>query len=86
MISKGKRTKLREFPVFYTRLLDEMKNQAQLQKEFKVPDKKILLTAFQKHLQQASAEGPSLEARNDFLVKAYRYYLKTGKIIGDKDE
>lgn len=84
MLEKGSTKDIKKFPEFYIKLLDEMKVQAELHKNHKVPTKEILLNEFQKNLQQASAEGYSLERRHKFLTKAFVHYIKTGEIIGDK--
>lgn len=78
---KGKN--LSDFPIFYLQLLGEMKEQADLIKNYKEPTKKVLLEKFQKNLQQASVEGYSIQRRHEFLRDAFEHYLKTGKIIGD---
>lgn len=84
IIEKKSGKHLGEFPTFYLRLLDEMKQQADLIKVYKTPTKKILLEGFQKNLQQASVEGYSMKRRQEFLEKAFAHYLKTDEIIGDK--
>lgn len=84
MIEKKKEKDLTKFAEFYLKLLDEMKQQADLIKAYKTPTKKILLEEFQKNLQQASVEGYSLKRRQEFLEKAFAHYLKKGEIIGDK--
>lgn len=84
IIEKGGGKYLDKFPEFYVRLLEEMRAQANLIKEYKTPTKKILLEDFQKNLQQASNEWYSVERRQKFLEKAFAHYLKKGEIIGDK--
>lgn len=84
MIEKKREKDLTKFAEFYLKLLDEMKQQADLIKAYKTPTKKILLEGFQKNLQQASVEGYSLKRRQEFLEKAFAHYLKKGEIIGDK--
>ena len=84
MMEKKREKALKKFAEFYLKLLDEMKQQADLIKAYKTPTKKILLEEFQKNLQQASVEGYSLKRRQEFLEKAFAHYLKKGEIIGDK--
>lgn len=83
IIEKKNGKNLKEFAVFYLQLLDETKQQADLMNKYQVPKKRILLDRFQKNLQQASVEGYSIKRRHEFLEEAFKYYLKTGKIIGD---
>jgi hypothetical protein len=85
LIRNKDKKSLKLFPNFYLLLIDEMKKQATLVKTYKTPDKKILLDKFQNNLQQASAEGYSIERRHEFLKKtAFPYFLKTGKIVDDE--
>lgn len=86
IIEKNNEQNLDNFPKFYIQLLKEMKQQADLAKKFDKPTKKILLEKFQHNLQQASAEGYSIERRHQFLDVAFDYYLKTGKIIENEKE
>jgi len=84
MIEKKREKEIKKFAEFYIKLLEEMKQQADLIKNYDKPTKKILLEEFQKNLQQASVEGYSLKRRQKFLEKAFTHYLKKGEIIGDK--
>jgi len=86
LIEKKSGKDLDKFPKFYLQLLKEVKQQANFVKNFDKPIKKILLEKFQHNLQQASAEGYSIERRHQFLDVAFDYYLKTGKIIGDEEK
>lgn len=83
IIEKKSGKNLKEFAAFYLQLLDEVRQQADLIKDYKIPGKKILLDRFQKNLQQASVEGYSIKRRQEFLEEAFGYYLKKGEIIGD---
>lgn len=80
LIEKGGKKNLKEFPEFYLKLLDEMKEQADKIKRYEIPNKKDLLDKFQHNLQQASAEGYSIQKRQEFLREKFNSYLKTGKI------
>lgn len=81
IIEKRGGKNLKDFPKFYLQLLDEMKQQAEKIKNYEIPSKKDLLDKFQHNLQQASAEGYSIQRRHDFLKEKFDSYLKTGKII-----
>ncbi len=83
IIEKKSGKGLKEFPAFYLRLLDEIKQQADLIKKYQIPKKKRLLDEFQIYLQQASAEGYSVKRRHKFLRDAFAYYLKNQTILGD---
>ena len=80
LIERGGKKNLKEFPGFYLKLLDEMKEQADKIKNYEIPNKKDLLDKFQHNLQQASAEGYSIQKRHEFLREKFNSYLKTGKI------
>lgn len=82
-MSKGKEKDLKKFAEFYIELLAEMKRQADMIPAYKIPTNKIILEEFQKNLQQASAERYSFRRRQEFLEKAFVYYQKSGKIIGE---
>lgn len=80
LIEKKDKRNLKEFPEFYLGLLAEMKKQAEKIKKYEIPDKKELLDKFQHNLQQASAEGYSIQRRHEFLEEKFSSYLKTRKI------
>jgi hypothetical protein len=74
-----------QFVKFYVALLEEIKNNLKLLSNFNRPSNPTVLEEFQKYISQASVEPYSIKRRNQFLEKAFKYYLhrKTrGKIIG----
>lgn len=82
-----KTTLITSFSKFYLRLLNEIKNNMELLRNFKRPKNSCVMEEFQKYILQASVEGYSVRRRHDFLKKAFDYYRapKTrGKIKGDK--
>ncbi len=85
IIEKKAGKNLKEFPLFYLKLLDEMSTQGGYIKNYKEPTNATLLANFQRYLQQASAEDYSIERRHNFLGKAFSHYLRSGKIL-DKYE
>lgn len=76
-----------EFAKFYVKLLDEIKNNLKLLTNYNKPTNPTILENFQKYISQASVEPYAIKGRNQFLEKAFQYYLgpKTrGEIIGSK--
>jgi len=76
------------FVEFYIKLLDNIKINAELiSKKYQNPKNRTVMEEFQKYISQASVEPYSIRRRDEFLERAFKYYLnpKTkGKIIGDK--
>lgn len=78
---------LSQFAEFYEKLLKEIKENLALLRKYDPPKNKVIIDEFQRYISQASVEKYSLKNRNEFLKKAFQYYLdlKTkGKIIGSK--
>ncbi len=76
-----------KFAHFYLGLLDEIGDNLALLRKYDRPTNRIVLEGFQKHISQASVEPRAIRSRDQFLEKAFRYYLdpKTkGRIIGGK--
>jgi len=76
-----------EFVEFYIKLLKEIKVNLAIMRELKEPKNKTIIEEFHRYVSQASAEASSFTRRENFLKKAFEYYLnpKTkGKIIGNK--
>lgn len=76
-----------EFVKFYSKLLNEIKNDMKLLSRFEKPENPKLLEGFQKYILQASVEPYAIRRRDKFLKEAFEFYLdpKTkGKIIGSK--
>ncbi|MDD4901121.1 MAG: DUF262 domain-containing protein [Patescibacteria group bacterium] len=73
------------FVKFYLQLLNRIKENMQLiRHEWAQPNNRDIMDGFQKYILQASVEPSSIRKRNEFLEKAFEYYLKKSKIIGDK--
>lgn len=75
------------FVAFYLKLLDEIKNDLLLLRRYQTPTNPTILEEFQKHISQASVEPYAIRGRDQFLAKAFEYYLdpKTkGGIISGK--
>ena len=67
--------------------LTEIKKNMELLSQYEKPENSTIMEEFQKYILQASVEPYSIRRRNEFLKKAFQYYLdqKTkGKIIGSK--
>ena len=59
----------------------------ELLSQYEKQENSTIMEEFQKYILQASVEPYSIRMRNEFLKKAFQYYLdqKTkGKIIGSK--
>lgn len=75
------------FAKFYIKFLTEIKKNMELLSQYEKPENSTIMEEFQKYILQASVEPYSIRRRNEFLKKAFQYYLdqKTkGKIIGSK--
>jgi len=73
------------FVQFFVTLLDEIKDNLKLLRDFEKPENSTILEEFQKYISQASVEPYAIKRRDQFLDKAFKHYLnpKTkGKIIG----
>lgn len=82
-----KKDLMNEFARFYITLLDAIKNNSKLLSKFKSPENSLIMEEFQKYVSQASVEPYSIKRRDDFLKRAFDYFLdpKTrGQIIGNK--
>ncbi len=76
-----------KFAQFYVKLLEEIKNDMELLSRYQEPKNRTILEDFQKYISQASVESYSIRRRNQFLERAFKFYLdpKTkGEIIGSK--
>ncbi len=84
---KEKTNLIPKFAKFYLKLLDEIKYNMELLRNYKSPQNTKLMEEFHKYILQASVEPYSIRRRRDFLNKAFNYYLDSktkGKIIGSK--
>jgi hypothetical protein len=84
----GKKSRLiQRFAKFYVSLLNEIKKDLKVLSSFGTPTNPIILEQFQKYISQASVEPYAIKRRDQFLEKAFKYYLsprtKDG-IIGSK--
>lgn len=82
-----KTSPISHFAKFYIKLLTEIKKNMELLSQYEKPENSTIMEEFQKYILQASVEPYSIRRRNEFLKKAFQYYLdqKTkGKIIGSK--
>ncbi len=73
------------FVEFFVALLDEIKDNLRFLRDFEKPENSTILEEFQKYISQASVESHAIRRRDQFLERAFKYYLdpKTkGKIIG----
>ncbi|HEV8601317.1 MAG TPA: DUF262 domain-containing protein [Patescibacteria group bacterium] len=73
-----------KFAEFYEKLLDKVKDNLALMRNYDPPRNKAIIDEFQKYISQASVEKYSLNNRDKFLKKAFQHYLnpKTkGQII-----
>jgi hypothetical protein len=76
-----------QFVKFYLTLLEEIKSNLKLLSNFDRPSNPTILEEFQKYISQASVEPHSIKRRNQFLGRAFKYYLdpKTkGQLLGNK--
>jgi len=72
---------IEKFACFFEKLLLEIKNNMNLLNQFETPYNQFILEEFQKYISQASVEAYSIKRRDDFLGKAFTYYLNTKEII-----
>jgi len=82
-----KTSSISHFAKFYIKFLSEIKKNMELLSQYEKPENSTIMEEFQKYILQASVEPYSIRRRNEFLKKAFQYYLdqKTkGKIIGSK--
>jgi hypothetical protein len=82
-----KTSSISHFAKFFIKLLTEIKKNMELLSQYEKPENSTIMEEFQKYILQASVEPYSIRRRNEFLKKAFQYYLdpKTkGKIIGSK--
>lgn len=85
---QGRIALLPKFVQFYVKLLEEIGANLALLREYEKPTNRIVLEGFQKHISQASVEPRAIRGRDQFLARAFEYYLdpKTkGRIIGTKE-
>jgi hypothetical protein len=80
---KNKTASVPKFVKFYVKLLDEIKANMELLRQYKKPGNSTVMEEFQKHILQASVEPYSIRRRHEFLERAFGHYLKSkGEIIG----
>jgi hypothetical protein len=75
------------FVEFFVALLDEIKSNLKQLSDFEKPANSMILEEFQKYISQASVEPYAIRRRDQFLDKAFKYYLNPkskGKIIGSR--
>ncbi len=80
-----KNTLISGFVTFYVELLDTIKRNMELLRQFERPENAKVMEEFQKYVLQASVEPSSITRRDDFLRMAFDYYRKPvtkGRIIG----
>jgi len=85
---QGRIDLLPKFAQFYLKLLDEIGANLALLRDYEKPTNRTVLEGFQKHISQASVEPRAIRSRDQFLTRAFEYYLdpKTkGRIIGTKE-
>jgi len=76
-----------KFVKFYIKMLAEIKNNMELLSHYEKIENYIVMDEFQKYILQASVEPYSIRRRNDFLNKAFQYYMNAktkGEIIDGK--
>jgi hypothetical protein len=81
----GKSNLISRFVDFFVALLDEIKDNLKLLRDFEKPANTTILEEFHKYISQASVEPYAIKRRDKFLERAFEHYLspKTkGKIIG----
>ena len=72
---------LPKFTVFYIKLIDAIKDEMKLLRQYKKPNNAVILDQFQKYIMSASVESYSIKRRQNFLEIAFNEYLKTNKIL-----
>ena len=73
------------FVKFFVALLEEIRENLQLLAQYKKPKNPTILDEFQKYVSQASVEPYAVKRRDEFLKKAFEYYLAPntrGEILG----
>ena len=76
-----------QFAVFLINLLDEIKRNMEFIKRYRSPENTAVMDGFQKYILQASVEPSAIRRRNDFLKRAFAYFMEPatkGKMIGAK--
>jgi hypothetical protein len=63
------------FVEFFIALLEEIKNNLKLLREFEKQTNSTILEEFQKYISQASVEPYAIKRRDQFLDKAFKHYL-----------
>lgn len=84
---EGEENLVPKFAQFYMKLLEEIRDNLVLLRKYEKPTNRIVLEGFQKHISQASVEPRAIRDRDQFLARAFEYYLEPstkGKIIGSK--
>jgi len=75
------------FVKFYVKLLQEIKANMELLRQYKTPRNSVIMEEFQKYVLQASVEPHSIRRRHEFLKRAFKYYLNSktkGELIGSQ--
>ncbi len=73
------------FAEFFVALLDEIKENLALLRDFETPTNTTILEEFHKYISQASVEPYAIRRREQFLERAFDHYVSPrtkGKIIG----
>ena len=87
LYKNGKASSVSRFAKFYVKLLYAIKANMELLRQYKRPTNSLIMEEFQKFVLQASVEPSSIRRRNEFLKKAFKFYLTSkpkGEVIGDK--
>jgi hypothetical protein len=63
------------FVDFCVKLLDEVKDNLRLLSQYREPENLLILEEFQKYVSQASVEPYSIDRRQVFLERAFKYYM-----------
>lgn len=85
LILRKKSSLITRFVKFFVALLEEVGENLELLAQYKRPRNSTVLEEFQKYVSQASVEPYAIKRRDEFLKKAFGYYLASktrGEILG----
>jgi len=82
-----KTSSLPQFNKFLIALMETLDAELERTKSYEKAENTVVLEEFHKNISQASVEVPAIRRRNEFLRKAFAYFVASstkGKIIGSK--
>lgn len=86
LFSHDKSDLIPRFAEFFVALMEEVKDNLKLLRDFEKPVNATILEEFHKYISQASVEPYAIKRRDQFLGRAFEHYLSPrtkGKILGN---